>query len=152
MQQQIHCQLTTFWQSTLTFSYLNIVVKPRLNTVVPSPSIVSQFMWKSLYSWIIHEPTSLVALQNHNAISPNQEVSFNGYQIRMKRQFEFYYIFYGNFEIQIGYRTSTQICTFFVNWHTGKRGKTTMFFEEHDLTSSIVWILMCYKPHRWCNG
>jgi hypothetical protein len=27
-----------------------------------------------------------------------------------------------------------------------------MLFEEHDLTSSIVWILMCYKPHRWCNG
>ena len=44
--------------------------------LIPLPLTVGQFIWIPLYWWIIHDPISLVALQNPNAVLTNQITSF----------------------------------------------------------------------------
>jgi len=53
-----------------------MVGNKQLITLVPSQALVDQFIEKTLYSGIIHDIISLVALQNPMAVSTSQIVYF----------------------------------------------------------------------------
>ena len=87
--------------------------------VPPLPMVFWNIIWKCMYSWIIHEPISLVALQNLNDISTtgNEITSFVICTIWPAEKFEWYVVMETT-----KYRSvtkQTQNNSFYMNWPTG---------------------------------